>query len=327
MNLTTTEKRVVGVDISTESTTYAIVDVRGNILVKDSIPTGDFPDVNYFVAHLSERILEMVMAHGGIETVRSVGVSSNSANFLTGCIERAPNLLWKGVVPIAAMMRDSMGLAVAIANNAHVAALAEHAFGCAHGMKNFIVVSMGSGLGSCLFSNGQVHLGSGGFAGEVGHTCLIPGGRPCGCGARGCLESYTAASGIVQTARELLEESGQPSLMRGIDRLTPHRITDCCEQGDELAIETYRRTGRYLGIGLANYASMADPEAIIFTGGIAKASHWLMDPAYEAFNEHVFHNVNHKVRFMLSSLEEAERGILGASVLAWEVKEYSLCKE
>jgi glucokinase len=279
------------------------------------------------VAHLSERILEMVMAHGGIETVRSVGVSSNSANFLTGCIERAPNLLWKGVVPIAAMMRDSMGLAVAIANNAHVAALAEHAFGCAHGMKDFIIITLGSGLGSCIFSNGAVNLGYEGYAGEVGHTCVRHDGRLCGCGNRGCLETYTAAKGIVRTAREVLAETSEPSLMRKAEKLTPKIIAQMCNEGDKLAIEVFRRTGEMLGLGLANYASVVNPEAIIFTGGIPRAGKWLMEPAMDSFERHVFHNIQGKVKFLTSELDDRERDVLGASVLAWDVKEYSLFKD
>ena len=199
-------------------------------------------------------------------------------------------------------------------------------FGSAHGMTDFIIVHIGNGLGSCFFSNGKETKGYSGYAGEFGHTCIIPGGRECGCGKTGCLETYCAAKGIVKTANEILAESDKPSLMRDLDKISPKRITECCEKGDELAIETYKRTGHLLGIGLANYASLINPEAIILTGGVSKAGHWLIDPTYESFEEHVFPNMRGKVKILLSKLDDRERDTLGASALAWEVPEYSLFK-
>ena len=317
---------MVGVDISFEDTTFAIVDVRGNILAKDSFPTQNYTDINTFVNTLAERIVGLVELNGGYETVRSVGISAHSANFLTGSIVNAANMPWKGVVPLAAMLRDQLGLAVAVANNSHVVALGEQAFGSAHGLRDFIAITIGSGLGSCIFSDGEVNLGFDGYAGEIGHTCVVLNGRQCGCGNRGCLEAYTAAKGILQTAREMMEESDEASLMRSIENLSPKKIYECCEQGDEMAIEVFRRTGEILGLGLANYASLVNPEAIIFTGGIARAGHWLLDPTKKSFEEHVFHNIQDKVKFLISELGESERNVLGASVLAWKVKEYSLFK-
>ena len=326
MNQTAIKTRVVGVDISLDKTTYAIVDVRGKIVAEDSFATEDYPEINGFVAKLAEGIVMLIEANGGYETIRSVGISAHSANFRTGAIENAANLPWKGVIPLSAMMRDQLGLAVAVGNNANAIALGEHAFGSAHGMNDFILITLGSGLGSCIFSNGQPHLGVHGFAGEIGHTCIVSGGRPCGCGNRGCLEQYTAARGIVLTAHEVMEESDKPSLMREAGKLTPKLIAEFCDQGDELAIEVYRRTGQMLGFGLAGYASVLNPEAIVFTGGIIKAGDWLLKPAREAFEEHVFHNIAGKVKFLVSTLNDHYRDILGASVLAWEVKEYSLFK-
>ncbi len=320
------KSEVVGVDISNELTTYAIVDVRGNILAEDSFPTTDFPDVNTFVSVLSEKIITLVENNGGYERIRSIGMSSPSASSVSGCIENAANLPWKGVIPMAAMLRDRLGLAVAVANNAMVVAMAEQAFGAAHGMRDFIAITLGSGLGSCVFSDGNVNLGYDGYAGEVGHTCVKIDGRQCGCGKKGCLETYTATKGIVTTARELLEESDKPSLMRQEEKLTPKKIAQFCDQGDELAIEVFRRTGEALGLGLANYASLLDPEAFIFTGGIANAGKWLMEPAKKSFDEHVFHNIEGKVKFVKSELNDSERDVLGASVIAWKVKEYSLFK-
>jgi glucokinase len=320
------KKKVVGVDISLDATTYAVVDVRGNILAKDSFPTEDYPEINNFVTALSEHIVEMVVANGGYESIRSVGISAHSANFMLGSIMNSPNMPWKGIIPLAALLRDRLGLAVAVANNSHVVALGEQAFGSAHGMRDFIVVTLGTGMGSCIFSDGKVNLGYDGYAGEIGHTCVNLNGRRCGCGNIGCMETYTASKGIVQTAKELLEESDAPSLMREQEKLTPKIITQCCDQGDELAIEVYRRTGEVLGLGLANYASLVNPEAIIFTGGISKAGNWLLEPAKKYFDRHVFHNIQGKVKFLVSELDDRERDVLGASVLAWQVKEYSLFK-
>lgn len=317
---------VVGVDISIERTTYAMVDVRGNILAEDAFPTEDYPDVNNFVTTLSEKIVMMVEQNGGYETIRSIGVSCPSASTVSGCIENAANLPWKGIVPLSAMLRDRIGLAVGLSNDAHISALGEYTFGSAHGMKNFIIVSLGVGIGSCFFSDGKEHRGHGGYAGEFGHTCVYPGGRQCGCGNKGCLEAYVGAKGIIRTAQELMEESKEPSLMRNLEKLSPRTIKECCDQGDAMAIEVFRRTGRILGQGLATYASLIDPEAIIFTGGISHAGHWLLDSAEEELKKLVFGNLKNKVRLLVSKLDDRERDVLGASALAWSVPEYSLFK-
>ena len=318
--------KVVGVDISNESTTYAIVDIRGNILAEEHFLTSDYPDVNNFVTALSDKIVTLVEANGGYETIRSIGVSSPSASSVSGCIENAANLPWKGIVPLSAMLRDRIGLAVGLSNDAHVSALGEYTFGCAHGMKNFIILSLGVGLGSCFFSAGDDHTGHNGYAGEFGHTCVVNHGRKCGCGHDGCLEAYVGAAGIINTAREILAESDKPSLMRDLEKMSPRTIKECCDQGDELAIEVYRRTGEILGLGLANYASRVDPEAIILTGGISHAGKWLIDPTCESFEDHVFGNLRGKVKILVSKLDDRERDVLGASALAWSVPEYSLFK-
>ena len=318
--------KVVGVDISIESTTYAMVDVRGNILAEDSFPTEDYPDVNNFVTTLSEKIVMMVEQNGGYETIRSIGVSCPSASTVSGCIENAANLPWKGIVPLSAMLRDRIGVAVGLSNDAHISALGEHAFGSAHGMKDFVIVSLGVGIGSCFFSDGHEHCGHGGYAGEFGHTCVYPDGRQCGCGNKGCIEAYVGAKGIIQTAQEMMAASDAPSLMRSLEKLSPRTIKECCDQGDEMAIEVYRLTGRILGQGLATYASLIDPEAFIFTGGVSHAGHWLLDSAEEVFNELVFGNLKNKVRFIVSTFNDRERDVLGASALAWSVPEYSLFK-
>ena len=318
--------KVVGVDISNESTTYAIVDIRGNILAEEHFLTSDYPDVNNFVTALSDKIVNMVEANGGYETIRSIGMSSPSASSVSGCIENAANLPWKGIVPLSAMLRDRIGLAVGLSNDAHVSALGEYTFGCAHGMKNFIILSLGVGLGSCFFSAGDDHTGHNGYAGEFGHTCVVNHGRKCGCGHDGCLEAYAGANGIINTAHEVMAESDKPSLMRELEKISPRTIKECCDQGDELAIEVYRRTGEILGLGLANYASIVDPEAIILTGGISHAGKWLIDPTCQSFEDHVFGNLRGKVKMLVSKLDDRERDVLGASALAWSVPEYSLFK-
>ena len=326
MEQETIKKRVVGIDISLDATTYAIVDVKGDVIAMDSFPTMDYPEINQFISALSDHLVNMVEEHGGYESIRSVGISAPSANFMTGSIVNAPNLPWKGVIPLGVLLRDRIGYAVAVANNADVRALGEHAYGLAKGMRDFVVVTMGNGIGSCLFSNGMIHKGSDGFAGEIGHTCIVNNGRQCTCGNKGCLEAYVATRGIIATAKELLEQTSAPSLMRGVENLTPKVITDFCEQGDELAIEVYRKTGELLGMGLANYASMVDPEAFIFTGGLTRAGKWLFEPAQEMFEKYVFHNTKGKIKFLVSEDDRAANDVLGASVLAWEVREYSLFK-
>lgn len=317
--------RVVGVDIEIDVTTYAIVDIRGTIIAIDHFSTSDYPIVSEYVAVLSDKIVTLVEANGGYETVRSVGISAPSGNFLTGSIENAANLPWKGNIPLAALMRDSLGLAVAVGNDAHATAIGERVYGSAHGLQNFVVVSMGhGGVGSCFFSNGRAHLGDSGSAGEIGHICVEDHGRLCGCGRQGCLERYVSVGGLIQTAREILADSSEDSLMRQLSELTPEAIGECCDEGDKLALEVYRQTGEMFGIGLSFYASVINPEAIILTGGLTNQWKWLEEPTQLSFNEHLFPNLRGKVELQVSILTDAERDVMGASALAWEVEEYSL---
>ena len=316
--------RVMGIDISNDRTSYAIVDIRGNIIADGSFDTSAFPNVNGYVEHLCNAIVQLAEANGGLLSIRSAGVSAPSGSSVANSIINPPNLPWKGVIPIGAMMRDQLGIAVAVGNDAHVAALGEKSFGSAHGMKDFILVTIGEGVGSCVFSDGHQHLGTDGIAGEFGHICMVDGGRQCGCGLHGCLEAYCAAQGIVTTAKELMAASSEPSLMRQAEVLSPKAIKECCDQGDAMAIEVFRKTGHLLGIALAGYATIINPEAIILTGGVSKAGRWLMEPLYESFDEHIFRTMRGKVKLLVSKLNNHERDVLGASVLAWQVKEYSL---
>ena len=309
------KSRVIGIDIDVNTTTIAVVDLRGNIIAQDSIQTEQYASINSFVEALSERVIALAEANGGYENIRSVGMCAPSANFLTGCIENAANMPWKGVVPLAAMLRDSIGLAVALGNDAHCSALGESAYGVAHGMETFITITMvRSGLGSCFFSNGVAHLGYDGFAGEVGHACIEDGGRQCTCGRRGCLEEYVSNRGIIRTARELMEKTDTPSILRDAKELTLESILDAANKNDALAIEVWRYTGVLLGIGIANYASIVNPEAIIITGEIIKMVYPKMwDVVEETFKEHVFGNIRDKVKIVLSAVNDHERKVLGAS--------------
>ena len=321
------KSKVIGINVDVTTTTIAVVDLRGNIVAQTSIPTKDYPNVNNFVEVLSEQVITLAENNGGYENIRSVGMCAPSANYLTGCIENAANMPWKGIVPIAAMLRDSIGLAVALGNDAHVTALGEWAYGVAHGMDNFIVVTLvGSGLGSCVFSNGLAHLGSDGFAGEFGHTCIEDGGRQCSCGRKGCLEEYVSTRGILQTVRELLEANNAPSKMRQKTDLTLDDIAECADEGDAIAIEAWRRSGEILGIALANYASSVNPEAVSITGELTKDCGRMWPAMEKAFLENVFGNIRDKVKVVVSKINDHERNVLGASALAWKVKEYSLFK-
>ena len=228
------KQQVIGIDVGVEKTSLALVDLRGTILAQDAMNTKDYPSVSSFVEALSERIIQLAEQNGGYETIRSVGISVPSGNYVTGCIENAANMPWKGVVPLAAMLRDSVGLAVALGNDAHVTALGEYVYGSAHGMENFIVISLGhGGIGSCFFSNGMPYLGSGGFAGEIGHTCVEENGRLCTCGRRGCLEyderNWTAEDtrGEVHAWEDCLAAAVKLSEKRSANRISPSFITPC----------------------------------------------------------------------------------------------------
>lgn len=319
--------RVVGIDIREKRTTYAVVDIRGEIIAQDYFMTSDYPEIASFVTVLSEKVLEIILDNGGYELIRSVGISAPSSNYLTGCIENAANMPWKGVIPLAAMLQDRLGIAVALANDAHITALGEKAYGSAHGMKDFIVVSIShGGLGSCIFTNGLPHLGVNGFAGEVGHTCVEINGRECGCGRRGCLETYVSDKGLIRTAEEMIAASKGYTLLSDLETIDLRSIADCCDKGDRVAIEVFAKVGQKLGLGLANYASVLNPEAIILTGDMMQAGKWILKPMRATFEEHVFRNIRDKVRILVSILKEGERDVLGASALAWDVKEYSLYK-
>lgn len=328
MTTYTIKNKVVGVTVGTETTTCALVDVRGTILARESFYTSAYNDVSDFAGALCDRITSLIAANGGVETVRSVGVSVPSGNYVTGCIESSPNMAWKGRIPLASMLRDRLGMAVVLGNDAHATAVGEAAYGVGHGMQDFVVIMLGNGgLGSCIYSNGRPHLGAEGYAGEFGHTCVKLNGRRCNCGRQGCLEEYVSARGLVKTAQEMLEQHPETdSILRRMSKITLPILAQACETGDQLALEVVRITSRILGVSLANYASIVDPEAIILTGELTMFSKWMMEDVHAAFEENVFHNTRGKIEILFSDFDDSERDILGASALAWSVKEYSLFK-
>lgn len=321
------KRYVVGVDVNTEFTTYAVVDVLGDIMAKERFRTFDYMDVNEYVAVLGDKIVDLTEKTCGYENVRSVGVSAPSGNFITGSIEYAIDLPWKGHVPMATMLRDRLGIAVALGNDAHVTAMGEKAYGTARGFRNFVVITVShGGVGSSVFIDGRAHLGTEGYSGEFGHTCIEENGRQCACGRHGCLEEYLATRGVLRMVDEVIEETGKTSVLQQVKPLTTQAISDACKQGDEVALETFRRIGLLWGRTLAIYASLMDPEAIILTGGLALHHQWMMESIEKSFEANIFQNLKGKVKLLVSTLEDSDRDVLGASALAWEVKEYSLFK-
>ena len=320
------KEKVIGIDITKELTSYAIIDIRGNILAKGGFPTWDYPDEKKYSDDLIARLMEMMEANGGYEQIRSIGVCAPNGNMVTGNLENPVNLPWKRTFPLVPTLRDRLGLAVIVANNAACAALGEKMYGTARGMRDFIMVNLGNGVGSCVYVNGNGVTGADGFAGELGHTCVIDQGRQCNCGRKGCLEAYASSYGIVATARELMANDTRDSLMRNIKDLSLPSILKCCEQGDELAQEVFQKTGRLLGIALANYATLVNPEAIILTGSVIKAEHFLLWATRQSFEEHVYRCLAGRVTIIPSKMVDYERNLLAAGLLAWEVKEYSLFK-
>ena len=238
----------VGIDIGGTNTVFGIVDARGHILSTDSIKTKDYPEINGYVDTLSDRLMQLIHAVGGISMIRGVGVGAPNSNYYMGNIELAPNLPWKGVVPLARMLREKLGVPVALTNDANAAALGEMTYGVARGMKDFIMITLGTGVGSGIVVNGQLVYGHDGFAGELGHVIVRPGGRLCGCGRKGCLETYCSATGIVRTVHEVLLSTQEPSLLRNkpLEQITSKDIYDAAVLGDKLALEIFRFTGTVL---------------------------------------------------------------------------------
>lgn len=313
----------VGIDIGGTNTVFGIVDRRGNILSQGSISTKDHSDISVYVDALYQVVgplIDKAATEGG--EVRGIGIGAPNGNFFHGTIEFAPNLPWKGVIPLAALVREQFGLPVEVTNDANAAAIGEMTYGSAKGMKDFIMITLGTGLGSGIVVNGQLVYGHDGFAGELGHVIVEPEGRHCGCGRYGCLETYVSATGIVRTMGELLREKKTDSVLRELkpDDITSKLICDAALDGDLLAGEAVDYTARMLGMALANCIAFSAPEAIILFGGLARAGDLLLTPTRRYMNESVLQIWKDKVKLINSELRESDAAILGASALVWEMK-------
>ena len=314
---------VVGIDIGGTNTVFGIVDQKGNVLASNSIKTQAYKELDDYMNALCDGIAQLVKDNCGMDKIQGIGVGAPNANFYSGNIEYAANLSWKGIVPFAKMMSEKLGVPVALTNDANAAAIGEMTYGAARGVKDFIMITLGPGVGSGVVANGQLIYGHDGFAGELGHVIVRrENGRPCGCGNKGCLETYTSATGVARTARELLTKTDRPSLLRELDpeKITSLDVSIAAGKGDELAKEIYEFTGKMLGEACADFAAFSSPEAFIFFGGMVKAGELIMKPIREAYNEHVLKIFKNKAQFLVSGLDGASAAVLGASAIGWEIQ-------
>ncbi len=316
---------VIGLDLGGTNSVFGIVDSRGDIKVTTAIKTQGYDNVEDYVNASVEALHVIIEQVGGIDKIKAMGIGAPNGNYYKGTIEFAPNLAWghSGIVPLADMFSKKLGIPVALTNDANAAAIGEMTYGVARGMKNFIVITLGTGVGSGIVVNGQLVYGSDGFAGELGHVIVKENGRSCGCGRCGCLEAYCSATGVARTARELLEKTDEPSLLRDLDseKITSLDVSIAAEKGDKLALEIYDFTGRLLGDACANFAAFSSPEAFIFFGGLTKAGDLIMDPIKKAYDEKVLKIYKDKAKFLISSLEGSSAAVLGASAVGWDITE------
>ena len=315
---------VVGIDIGGTNTVFGIVDARGNVLASSSIKTQRHQQFDDYIAELHEELSKLIEENCGIERVKGIGVGAPNANYYTGNIEHAANLPWKGIIPFAEVMSNKFGVPVALTNDANAAAIGEMTYGAARGMKDFIMITLGTGVGSGIVSNGHLIHGHDGFAGELGHVIVRrENGRQCGCGSKGCLETYTSATGVARTAREFLEtRSNEDSMLRKIalDTITSKDVFDAAQDGDQIAKDVFAFTGQVLGEALADFVKFSSPEAIILFGGLAKSGDLLMKPLRQSMEDNLMPIFKGKVKLLFSEMKDADAAILGASALAWESK-------
>lgn len=323
MNSNMEKPYVVGIDIGGTNTVFGIVDARGTIIASSSIKTSGYPTVEEYADEVCKSLLPLIIANGGVDKIRGIGIGAPNGNYYTGTIEFAPNLPWKGILPLAAMFEERLGIPTALTNDANAAAIGEMTYGAARGMKDFIMITLGTGVGSGIVVNGQLVYGCDGFAGELGHVIVKENGRACGCGRKGCLETYCSATGVARTAREFLIARPEPSLLREIpaEEIQSKDVYDAAVKGDKLALDIFEFTGTVLGEALANFVAFSSPEAIILFGGLAKSGDYIMKPIKKAMDENVLSIFKGKAKLLLSQLKDADAAVLGASALGWEVKE------
>lgn len=314
---------VIGLDLGGTNSVFGVVDSKGEIIATTSIKTQAYPSVDQYIMGSVKAIKQIAEQVGGMEKIRAMGIGAPCGNYYKGTIEHAANLVWaKGIVPLANMFVNELGIPVVVTNDAKAAAMGEMKYGVAVGMNNFVELTLGTGVGSGIVANGQLIYGFDGFAGELGHMIVEPDGRPCGCGRKGCLETYCSATGVVRTAIAMLEESPEATSLRDIatDKLTSYEVYKAAMAGDTMAQEVFKQTGRRIGIACANIATFLSPEAFIFFGGLAQAGELLLRPIEEAYNENVLSLYKGKARFLMSGLDGAKAAILGASAIAWDLK-------
>ena len=315
---------VIGLDLGGTNSVFGIVDSRGEIKATTAIKTQGYDKVEDYVDACVTALEPIIEQVGGIDMIKAMGIGAPNGNYYNGTIEFAPNLSWghDGIVPLAAMFKERLGIPVALTNDANAAAIGEMIYGVARGMKNFIVITLGTGVGSGIVINGQLVYGCDGFAGELGHVIIRrENGRPCGCGRKGCLETYCSATGVARTARELLATTTQPSVLRELDpeKITSLDVAIAAGKGDKLANEIYEFTGRLLGEACADFAAFSSPEAFIFFGGMTKAGDLIMKPIEKAYDENVLKIFKGKAKFLVSGLEGSSAAVLGASAVGWEI--------
>lgn len=320
---TSLQQLVIGIDIGGTGTKFGIVDRNGNILFSNEISSRNHAEVEGFIDELHENLHAMIERAGGTGRIKGIGVGAPNGNFYSGTVEYAPNLPWKGIIPFAKMVEDKFKLPVVLTNDANAAAIGEMMYGAAQGMKDFIMITLGTGVGSGIVANGKLIYGHDGFAGELGHTIIIPNGRLHeGTGKYGSLESYASATGVRLTAIEMMSKSTEPSILRNtpVDKIDSKKVYEAAVQGDKLAKEIFDFTGQILGLALANFVMFSSPEAIILFGGLTKAGELILHPTRESMETNLLKVFQNKVKILVSHLREADAAILGASALAWEIK-------
>ena len=314
---------VVGIDVGGQTTKLGVVDARGTVLAQTVIRTDTCTDIAPYISELAVA-LNKVIADAGVEgKVKGIGVGAPNGNYYTGTIENAVNLSWGGTqtIEFSKLLSEAMnGLPVALTNDANAAAVGEMTYGAARGMKNFIMITLGTGVGSGIVINGDVVYGHDGFAGELGHVAAVRNnGRTCNCGKTGCLETYASATGVARTAREWLELSNEPSILRNLDNISSKDVYEAAQEGDALALKIFEFTGKILGRSFADFIAFSAPEAIVLFGGLARAKEYLLKPIEDAMNANVLPLWKGKVKIVFSQLKESDAAILGASALAWEL--------